>query len=265
MPAIIKKPSKLRLEFVANTDSSVYGGLPAVEALCQQFGLWEKLRAIPCLDPRVRKGRGFGPEVIVAQLVYSFCSGGASLSDAEDLNKEPLARLLAHVPHLADQTTVGVAADAKPGHHCPDVASHPGVCALGDGPCRGRTLDLLPAFGTLLRRHPIGGTTALPPAKAIDSPGRRRCLPGTNSKAKKSSCSRKSCAEINANRMFYAIGALAYNLLVAVKLLHLPDDCQGWQVKTLFHKIMLMPERLAWWVQTMSRLWPQPRVGRPCG
>jgi hypothetical protein len=55
------------------------------------------------------------------------------------------------------------------------------------------------------------------------------------------------------------------------------------QVKTLFHKIMLMParlvkharvivarimvpaERLAWWVQTMSRLWPQPRVGRPCG
>ena len=91
------------------------------------------------------------------------------------------------------------------------------------------------------------------------------------------------CAELNANRMFYAIGALAYNLLVAVKLLHLPDDCQGWRVKTLFHKIMLMParlvqharvmvarvmvpsERLAWWVQTMSRLWPQPRVGRPCG
>jgi hypothetical protein len=107
MPAIIKKPSKLRLEFVANTDSSVYGGLPAIEALCQQFGLWEKLRAIPSLDPRVRKGRGFGPEVIVAQLVYSFCSGGASLSDAEDLNKEPLARLLAHVPHFADQTTVG--------------------------------------------------------------------------------------------------------------------------------------------------------------
>ena len=76
MPAITKKPSKLRLEFVANTDSSVYGGLPAIEALCQQFGLWEKLRVIPGLDPRVRKGRGFGPEVIVAQLVYSFCSGG---------------------------------------------------------------------------------------------------------------------------------------------------------------------------------------------
>src|ERR1700691_3816188 len=107
MPVITKKPSKLRLEFVANTDSSVYGGLPAIEALCQQFGLWEKLRAVPGLDPRVRKGRGFGPEVFVAQLLYSFCSGGASLADAEDLNQEPLARLLANVPFFADQTTVG--------------------------------------------------------------------------------------------------------------------------------------------------------------
>ncbi len=101
-----KKPSKLRLEFVANTDHSVYGGLPAVEALCGQFGLWEKLRAISGMDPRMRKGRGAG-EVIVAQLLYSFCSGGASLSDAEELNAEALAKLLAHVPHFADQTTVG--------------------------------------------------------------------------------------------------------------------------------------------------------------
>jgi hypothetical protein len=107
MTAITKKPSKLRLEFVANTDSSVYGGLPAIEGLRQQFGLWKKLCAVPGLDPRVRKGRGFGPEVIVAQLIYSFCSGGASLSDSEDLNKEPLARLLANVPFFADQTTVG--------------------------------------------------------------------------------------------------------------------------------------------------------------
>jgi hypothetical protein len=47
MPAITKKPSKLRLEFVANIDSSVYGGLPAVEALCQQFGLCLSCLAFP--------------------------------------------------------------------------------------------------------------------------------------------------------------------------------------------------------------------------
>jgi hypothetical protein len=43
----------LRLEFVANTDSSVYGGLPAIEGLRQQFGLWKKLCAVPGLHPRV--------------------------------------------------------------------------------------------------------------------------------------------------------------------------------------------------------------------
>ncbi len=60
------------------------------------------------------------------------------------------------------------------------------------------------------------------------------------------------CAELNANRMFYAVGALAYNLLMAIKLLHLPDDCQGWQVKTLFHKIMLMPRG---WFSTPEWCW----------
>ena len=33
--------------------------------------------------------------------------GGASLADAERLNDEPLAKLLALVPAFADQTTVG--------------------------------------------------------------------------------------------------------------------------------------------------------------
>jgi hypothetical protein len=55
--------------------------------------------------------------VIVAQLIYSFCNGGASLSDAEDLNKEPLARLLANVPFFADQTTVG---DIAPANRSPN-------------------------------------------------------------------------------------------------------------------------------------------------
>jgi hypothetical protein len=44
---------------------------------------------------------------MVAQLLYSFTSGGGSLADAERLNEEPLAKLLARVPTFADQTTVG--------------------------------------------------------------------------------------------------------------------------------------------------------------
>jgi hypothetical protein len=43
----------------------------------------------------------------VAQLIYCFCSGGASLADAERLNDEPLVRQLARVKKFADQTQLG--------------------------------------------------------------------------------------------------------------------------------------------------------------
>jgi hypothetical protein len=72
--------------------------------------------------------------------------------------------------------------------------------------------------------------------------------------------------------MFYAIAALAYNILIALKLLHLPDDCQNWQLKTLLRQVLLMPAALvrharvliarvqvtaawlSWWRTVMSRL-----------
>ena len=107
MPVIKKRSSKLRFEFVASRKQSTLGGLPAVEALAQEFGLWNQIRALPGIDPRVRSTHGYSPELIVAQLLYSFCSGGASLADAERLNDEPLARQLARVKQFADQTQLG--------------------------------------------------------------------------------------------------------------------------------------------------------------
>jgi hypothetical protein len=107
MPVIKKRSSKLRFEFVASQKQSTLGGLPAVESLAQEFGLWPKIRALPGIDPRVRTTHGYSPELIVAQLLYSFCSGGASLADAERLNQEPLARQLARVKQFADQTQLG--------------------------------------------------------------------------------------------------------------------------------------------------------------
>ena len=107
MPVIAKRTAKLRFEFVAAKKLSTLGGLPALEALAQQFGLWKKLRALPGLDPRTRTTHGYSPELIVAQLLYSFCSGGASLADAERLNDEPLARQLARVARFADQSQLG--------------------------------------------------------------------------------------------------------------------------------------------------------------
>lgn len=107
MPVISKRSPKMSFEFVEAKRQSTLGGLPALEALAQQFDLWNKLRTLPGLDPRKRTTHGYSPELIVAQLLYSFCSGGASLADAERLNTEPLALRLARVKHFADQTQLG--------------------------------------------------------------------------------------------------------------------------------------------------------------
>jgi len=78
-----------------------------VESLAQEFGLWNKIRALPGIDPRVRTSHGYSPDLIVAQWLYSFCSGGASLADAQRLKDEPLARPLARVNQCADPTQLG--------------------------------------------------------------------------------------------------------------------------------------------------------------
>ncbi len=107
MPLYRKRSPKLRFEFVPAQKQSTVGGLPALEALAQQFDLWNKVRRLPGLDPRTRTTHGYSPELIVAQLLYCFCSGGVSLADAERLNDEPLVRQLARVAKFADQSQLG--------------------------------------------------------------------------------------------------------------------------------------------------------------
>jgi len=51
--------------------------------------------------------------------------------------------------------------------------------------------------------------------------------------------------------MFYAVAALAYNLMKAVQLLCLPDACQGWTVPTLLKQLVRLPATL---VQHARRL-----------
>ena len=81
--------------------------------------------------------------------------------------------------------------------------------------------------------------------------------------------------------MLYLIAALAYDLMVAIKLLDLNDDCQGWRIKTLMKKLVMLPGRLSWrsrqwvarvlvpgawlcwWQRWAGRVWPQPGPGRP--
>ena len=54
----------------------------------------------------------------------------------------------------------------------------------------------------------------------------------------------RPCESLVANRMLYAIGALAYNLMKAVQLLCLPEECQSWTVPTLLKQMVRLPATL---------------------
>lgn len=448
MPNIRKRSPKIRLEFVATDKHSTLGGLPVIEALCQEFGLWQKLRALPGLDSRQRKTHGFAPEVHVAQLLYSLCSGGSSLADAERLNDEPLVRQLARVKAFADQTTLGewlrkqtpqgigafwglvrefiqwVMGRAESGRwtyagraevffddtqlevngpsfqaakinyegnralswqtlwvgpflvegelDSPGEVSSalPGLLERNQVLWSGRESDFLADSGSSAVKYlqlivanqfthwsvsynkwtsVLERTAAAQPegawgptqeaiwrdgAKITEQHCRIRHTPEESKetftfavvrfkrsdemfwnyrflacdevrtdaaaifvrhrlKGEKEQLFKEvlrgldlhhpPCAELNANRMFYAIGALAYNLMIAVKLLCLPEECQGWQLKTLMRQMVRLPAVLVaharrlvarvevpgawlmWWTKWEQRWWPQTQGGRPAG
>ncbi len=91
---------------------------------------------------------------------------------------------------------------------------------------------------------------------------------------------RPPCSALRANQVYYLIAALAYDLMVAIKLLDLNDDCQSWRVKTLMKKLVMLPGRLSrrsrqwiakvmvpcawlcWWQRWARRVWPEHGPGR---
>ena len=44
-----------------------------------------------------------------------------------------------------------------------------------------------------------------------------------------------------ANQAFYAIATLAFNVLTALKVLELPDQSQGWRVRTIIGHLLTVP------------------------
>jgi hypothetical protein len=448
MPQISKRSPKIRFEFVAAKKQSTLGGLPAIEALAQRFGLWAKIRALPQIDPRVRTTHGYSPELNVAQLLYSFCSGGASLADAERLNDEPLVRQLARVQRFADQTQLGewlrkqteasiaafwqligefvswaiAQAQAARWTHAGRAEvffddtqievfgpsfegaqiNYNGQRALSWqtfwlGPFLlegqlGSPGDVSRALPGMLERHRAlwqdrasdfladSGSSSAEYLKAIDRAGfthwsvsynkwptvperTAAALPESAWQAARQTTWRDGtevteqhagirhtpegsdftfplavarwkkdsemfwrygfvaheerradaeaimarhrlkggkeqlfkevlrgldlhhppCESLKANRMFYAIAALAYNLMAAVKLLCLPDECQSWTVPTLLKQMVRLPAMLVrharrlvarvevaaswlrWWQNWEQRWWPAVVAGRPAG
>ena len=52
------------------------------------------------------------------------------------------------------------------------------------------------------------------------------------------------CEQLLANQIFYTLAIMAYNLLQGLNLLHLPEDCQSWRVRTLLQNLIILPARL---------------------
>src|SRR3974390_760389 len=106
MPAFTKRKTKLHLQLTNSDHASAHGGQVLVDALCRRFGLWQRLHEEPALEVRKRTGAGFSPVAIVAQVLFSFTSGGASLADAERWGADRVLMSLLGLDKGADQTTI---------------------------------------------------------------------------------------------------------------------------------------------------------------
>jgi len=89
------------------------------------------------------------------------------------------------------------------------------------------------------------------------------------------------CKELIANQAFYAIAMLAYNVLISLKLLDLPDDAQAWRIHSLIRYLLTVPVTLSaharyevaricipagwlrWWRLFVQQWVPKRKPGRP--
>lgn len=86
------------------------------------------------------------------------------------------------------------------------------------------------------------------------------------------------CSKLAANRVYYALATLAYNILQALKLIWMPIEEQSHRVRTLVHRLLLIPVQIKrharqfaacfflplhaekWWRQFIASLVPRCRL-----
>jgi hypothetical protein len=89
------------------------------------------------------------------------------------------------------------------------------------------------------------------------------------------------CLGLIANQAFYAIAMLAYNVLVSLKVLDLPDEAQSWRIQTVIRHLLTVPVSvsrharyevahicipagwLRWWRLFVDKWVPKRKAGRP--
>src|SRR5690349_4796317 len=107
MPLVTKRKTKLHLQITNSDQATAHGGQVLVDALCRRAGLWKRIHDEPSLEVRKRTGAGFSPVANLAQLLFAFTSGGASLADAERVGQDRVLMDLLGLAKGADQTTLG--------------------------------------------------------------------------------------------------------------------------------------------------------------
>jgi hypothetical protein len=89
------------------------------------------------------------------------------------------------------------------------------------------------------------------------------------------------CLGLIANQAFYAIAMLAYNVLISLKVLDLPDEAQSWRIQTIMRHLLTVPVSvsrharyevahlcipagwLRWWRLFLGQWVPKRKAGRP--
>jgi hypothetical protein len=83
------------------------------------------------------------------------------------------------------------------------------------------------------------------------------------------------------SNQFYAIAMLAYNILISLKVLDLPDQAQSWRIQTIIRHLLTLPVSvsrharyevahigvpagwLRWWRLFVDKWLPRRKAGRP--
>ena len=89
------------------------------------------------------------------------------------------------------------------------------------------------------------------------------------------------CLGLIANQAFYAIAMLAYNVLISLKVLDLPEEAQSWRIQTIIRHLLTVPVSvsrharyevahiciptgwLRWWRLFVDQWVPKRKAGRP--
>jgi hypothetical protein len=193
---------------------------------------------------------------------------------------DKLERLAGELP-ASQWTAESVAAGAVPTEHYAWVQHQPGECARTHRFATVRRReegDLLDRYAFVLCQAAETQT----PAAVLE----RHRLKGAKEQGFSQLLSdldlhHPPCQELVANQMFYAIATLAFNLLMALRVLEMPDDAQGWRVRTIIRQVLTLPVSVSrharyerawicipagwrrWWQLYVQRWLPRRRPGRP--